>query len=363
MIEQVLYIVGLAAAAFMAFNIGANDAANPIGQAVGSEALKLRQALVLFSTFTIVGAFLQGSYVIKTLGRGIVPEVDIVGALLSVLAAGAWMLTATLLGLPISTTQSITGAVFGVGMAYAVVGKISFYEINWRVMVNIVLSWITSPLIAMSLAVLLYFSFTRLQRLLAEKGMSERLLLSLHIISVAFAAYAFGANDVANATGVYLTITEKQLGLPDRETMLMLSLLGGVFIAIGGFTLGKRVVQTTAFRLTRLDHPSGLAAGFSLALTVWLFTTIPYMLWGFGMPISTTHASVSAIMGAGMARARELKGGESQGRGLHSDFVALDRACDDGDFVMSVHSSSTIPVVVRKSIYGSIMTKSQMPCW
>jgi PiT family inorganic phosphate transporter len=90
--------------------------------------------------------------------------------------------------------------------------------------------------------------------------------------------------------------------------MLMLSLLGGVFIAIGGFTLGKRVVQTTAFRLTRLDHPSGLAAGFSLALTVWLFTTIPYMLWGFGMPISTTHASVSAIMGAGMARARNLRG-------------------------------------------------------
>ena len=193
-------------------------------------------------------------------------------------------------------------------MAYAVVGKISFYEINWRVMVNIVLSWITSPLIAMSLAVLLYFPFTRLQRFLAEKGMSERLLLSLHIVSVAFAAYAFGANDVANATGVYLTITEKQLGPPYRETMLMLSLLGGVFIAIGGFTLGKRVVQTTAFRLTRLDHPSGLAAGFSLALTVWLFTTIPYMLWGFGMPISTTHASVSAIMGAGMARARNLRG-------------------------------------------------------
>jgi PiT family inorganic phosphate transporter len=124
----------------MAFNIGANDAANPIDQAVGSGALKLRQVLVLFSAFTIVGALLQGSYVIKTLGRGIVPEVDIVGALLSVLAAGAWILTATLLGLPISTTQSITGAVFGVGLAYAVVGKISFYEINWRVMVNIVLS-------------------------------------------------------------------------------------------------------------------------------------------------------------------------------------------------------------------------------
>jgi PiT family inorganic phosphate transporter len=308
MIEQALYIVGLAAAAFMAFNIGANDAANPIDQTVGSGALKLKQALVLFSAFTIVGALLQGSYVIKTLGKGIVPEIDIVGALLSVVAAGAWILTATLLRLPISTSQSIAGAVLGTGVAYAVVGKISFYEINWRVMVNIMLSWITSPLIAMSLAVLLYFSFARLQRLLVEKGMGERLLIALHIVSVVFAAYAFGANDVANATGVYLTITERQLGLPTHETMLMLSLLGGIFIAIGGFTLGSRVVQTTAFRLTRLDHPSGLAAGFSLALTVWLFTTIPYALWGFGMPISTTHASVSAIMGAGIAKARSLRG-------------------------------------------------------
>jgi PiT family inorganic phosphate transporter len=308
MIEQVLYIVGLAAAAFMAFNIGANDAANPIDQAVGSGALKLRQALVLFSSFTIVGALLQGSYVIKTLGKGIVPEIDLAGALLSVLSAGMWIITATLLGLPISTTQSITGAVLGTGVAYALIGKISFYQVNWGVMVNIVLSWVTSPLIAMSLAVLLYFPFARLQRLLAEKGMGERTLIVLHIASVAFAAYAFGANDVANATGVYLTITERQLGLPTHETMLMLSLLGGLFIAVGGFTLGRRVVQTTAFRLTRLDHPSGLAAGFSLALTVWLFTTIPYMLLGFGMPISTTHASVSAIMGAGMARARSLRG-------------------------------------------------------
>jgi PiT family inorganic phosphate transporter len=308
MIEQVLYIVGLAAAAFMAFNIGANDAANPISQAVGSGALKLRQALVLFSSFTIVGALLQGSYVIKTLGKGIVPEIDLAGALLSVLTAGMWIITATLLGLPISTTQSITGAVLGTGVAYAVVGKISFYQVNWGVMVSIVLSWVTSPLIAMSLAALLYFPFARLQRLLAEKGMGERTLIVLHIASVAFAAYAFGANDVANATGVYLTITERQLGLPTHETMLMLSLLGGLFIAVGGFALGGRVVQTTAFRLTRLDHPSGLAAGFSLALTVWLFTTIPYMLLGFGMPISTTHASVSAIMGAGMARARSLRG-------------------------------------------------------
>ncbi len=311
MIEQVLYIVGLAAAAFMAFNIGANDAANPIDQTVGSGVLRLKQALALFAIFTIIGALLQGSYVIKTLGKGIIPEqpgIDVVGALLSVAAAGAWILTATLLRLPISTSQSITGAILGIGLAYAVIGKIGLHEVNWGVIVRIMLSWITSPLIAMSLSVLLYFPFARLHSFLVRRGGSEKLLTILHVVALAFAAYAFGANDVANATGVYVTITEKQLGLPTDETMLMLSLLGGVFIAIGGFTLGERVVQTTAFRLTRLDRPSGLAAGLSLALTVWLFTTIPYVLWGFGMPISTTHASVSAIMGAGMARAKSLRG-------------------------------------------------------
>lgn len=308
MIELILYVIGVAAAAFMAFNIGANDAANPIDTAVGAGALTLRRALLLFSVFTIIGALLQGSYVIKTLGRGIVPQIDIVAALIAVVAAGVWILTATLLGLPISTSQSVTGSILGIGVAYAVTGSIKFEEINWSVMIRIILSWVTSPAIAMSLAAILYFLFLKLETSLREKRDVGRLFLMLHIASLAFAAYSFGANDVANATGVYLTITERQFGLPTHETMLLLSLMGGVFIAIGGFTLGRRVVETTAFRITRLDNPSGVAAGFSLALTVWLFTTIPYMLWGFGMPISTTHTSVSAIIGAGIAKARCLRG-------------------------------------------------------
>lgn len=309
MIETVLYIVGLAASAFMAFCIGANDAANPVDQAVGAGALTLKRALFLFSSFTIIGALLQGRCVIKTLGAGIVPKIDLVAALIAVVAAGAWVLIATFLGLPISTSQSITGAIMGVGLAYALTGLIGFNEINWSVMVRILLSWITSPAIAMSLVVLLYFSFVRFANFLRKSGYDiEKPFLALHIASVAFAAYSFGANDVANATGVYLTVTKEYLGLPTEEAMLMLSALGGIFIAVGGFTLGRRVIRTTAFRITRLDHPSGAAAGFSLALTVWLFTTIPYMVWGFGMPISTTQVSVSAIMGVGIARAKSLRG-------------------------------------------------------
>ncbi|MHC1601293.1 MAG: inorganic phosphate transporter [Candidatus Nezhaarchaeales archaeon] len=308
MMELVLYIAGLAASAFMAFNIGANDATNPIDTAVGAGALTLKQALILFSVFTIIGALLQGSFVIKTIGKGIVPEIDVVAALITVVAAGAWILTATLLGLPISTSQSIAGAVIGIGIAYTITGLISLEEINWSVVTKIVLSWIISPAIAMTLAMLLYRFFLKLERSMRDKHDVRKIFLYLHIAALAFAAYAFGSNDVANATGVYLTVTQKQLGMPGFETMIFLALLGGLFIAIGGFTLGRRVVETTAYRITRLDHPSGVAAGFSLALTVWLFTTIPHMIWGFGMPISTTHTSVSSIMGVGIVRARGLRG-------------------------------------------------------
>lgn len=309
MIEIALYIAGLAASAFMAFCIGANDAANPVDQAVGAGTLTLKRALFLFSLFTMIGALVQGRCVIKTLGAGIIPKIDIIAALIAVVAAGTWVLTATLLGLPISTSQSITGAIIGVGLANALIGLISFNDINWGVITRILLSWIMSPAVAISLVILFYLYFVRLGRFLRAKGYdAEKLFLILHVVSVAFAAYAFGANDVANATGVYLAVTREYLGLPTEEAMLMLSALGGAFIAIGGFTLGYRVIRTTAFRVTRLDRPSGAAAGFSLALTVWLFTTIPYMVWGFGMPISTTHVSVSSIMGVGIARAKSLRG-------------------------------------------------------
>ncbi|MEM1901976.1 MAG: inorganic phosphate transporter [Candidatus Nezhaarchaeales archaeon] len=309
MIEIALYIAGLMASAFMAFCIGANDAANPVDQAVGAGTLALRRALFLFSLFAMIGALVQGRCVIKTLGAGIIPKIDVVAALVAVVAAGAWVLVATLLGLPISTSQSITGAVVGVGLAYVLTGLLGLDEINWSVMVRILLSWITSPTVAISLALLFYLSFVRLEKFLKARGYDvEKPFLVLHVVAVAFAAYAFGANDVANATGVYLAVTREYLGLPTEEAMLMLSALGGTFIAIGGFTLGYRVIRTTAFRVTRLDRPSGAAAGLSLALTVWLFTTIPYMVWGFGMPISTTHVSVSSIMGVGIARAKSLRG-------------------------------------------------------
>ena len=85
-----------------------------------------------------------------------------------------------------------------------------------------------------------------------------------------------------------------------------MALLGSIGIALGGFTFGKRVIVTVGYRITRLDLVTGAAAGYANALTVWLFTTIPYQLFGYGMPISTTHASVTAVIGVGIAKSKSL---------------------------------------------------------
>ncbi|QOR94977.1 inorganic phosphate transporter [Thermosphaera chiliense] len=298
----VLVIIGYCLAFFMAVNIGGNDAANPVDTAVGSGVLTVRQALALFSIGVFAGALLQGSFVIKTIGKGIVPTIPLAGAVATVLAAGSWVLIATLKGMPISTSQSIVGSVIGVGLGMVLKGELSLGDLNFSVLSNIVLSWIISPLSAILLSLSLYTVLQKRLTMLETTPGGRRAIKILMILTLLFSAYSFGANDVANATGVYLFVTSKYLGLPDAHTMLVLASMGAAGIVVGGWSIGRKVIDTVAYKITKLDYGSGVVAEASNSLTVWLFTTIPSWLIGYGMPISTTHASVSSIIGVGLAK-------------------------------------------------------------
>ncbi|MEM1669958.1 MAG: inorganic phosphate transporter [Candidatus Methanomethylicaceae archaeon] len=89
--ETLFLVIGLLLSFIMAMNIGGNDAANPTSVAVGSGIISLKKALLLFAIFTITGALLQGHMVMKTIGRGVVSEIDIMGAFLIVLSANIWI--------------------------------------------------------------------------------------------------------------------------------------------------------------------------------------------------------------------------------------------------------------------------------
>ena len=293
-LNQVVLLIGLGLSFYVAWCLGANDAANPTDCAVGSGVLSLRKALLIFCVFVAIGALAQGFMVIKTIGTGVVRNVTLLGSLTVVLSACLWITFCTWKGLPVSTTHSIVGSVLGYGLVvYGLDG------VRWGVFGAIGLSWVTSPLASAGLAFVLYRVVARVIPALPR---SEQLTSGLLIFSLCFSAYAFGANDVGNATGVFLTVI-KQVGQVPRSLVLLgLAILGSVGIAVGAFTWGYRVINTVGFRITRLDPVMGGAAELSNALSVYLFTTIPYMVLGWGMPISTTLASVGSIIGVGVSK-------------------------------------------------------------
>ena len=290
-IDVVLLSLGLVFSISYAFIMGANDAANSSAQPIGSGVMKLKTALISFAIAAAIGALIQGHMVMITIGKGIVSNVSILGAFSSSLGALIWVLLATLLKLPVSTSHSIVSAVLGYGLAGLILSKAM--DINWKLVIKIILSWIVSPACCIASAYLLCKALRRIRSTKVLKG----LIIAGHV----FGAYSFGANDIANATGIYVTVASQVWGTPDPTTMIILAAIGSIGIALGGFTLGYRVIETVGYRIVRLDLPTAAAGILTYAFIVWLFTTVPKLLIGYGMPISTTYAAVSALIGAGLA--------------------------------------------------------------
>ncbi len=153
-------VVGL----WMTWGIGANDLANIMSTAMGSRAISVKQALVIAICFEIAGAFLGGREVSDTIRGGVIDINAIPNAtplliygLLSVLIASSiWITGASMLGMPVSITNSIVGALVGVGAF-----MLGINAIHWRIVGFIAISWISSPVIAGILAFLLFISIRR----------------------------------------------------------------------------------------------------------------------------------------------------------------------------------------------------------
>ncbi len=361
---------------YMAWGIGANDEANAMATSVGSRAVTVKQAIIIAAIFEFLGAFLAGGEVTSTIRNGIVdanlladrPNILMVGMLASLLAAGVWLSVASRMGWPVSTTHSIVGAI--VGFAVAAIGVSA---VHWGKIASIAASWILSPVLAGSIAFLLFFS---VQRLIFDhpdperqarryvpmyiflaalvvalvtfmKGLShvgldlsnlqayglsflfaflvmlagryavskvqkvdvtetkgfhfgtvERVFGVLMIATACAMAFAHGSNDVANAIGPVAAVVsiaktgEVSQSAPVAAWVLLVGALG---IVIGLATYGFRVIATVGSNITELTPSRGFAATLAAAGTVVLAS-------GTGLPISTTHTLVGAVLGVGLAR-------------------------------------------------------------
>ena len=372
---QYLYI-GLAAlfAIFMAWGIGANDVANAMATSVGSKALTIKQAILVAAVFEFAGAVLAGGEVTSTIRKGIVdssllgdqPELLVYGMLSALLAAATWLMIASKKGWPVSTTHSIVGAIVG----FTAVG-IGVEAVQWAKVGTIAMSWVVSPLVAGTIAFLLYqtviwailrhpdplararryvpaymflaaFTITLVTILKglkhvgleistrdsylaavliaaaiafvggivvrrvqiepdadkdAESVTVERVFGILMVITACGMAFAHGSNDVANAIGplaAVVSIARTGEIASSSPLPVWVLLIGGIGIVIGLATFGRHVIATVGTKITELTPSRGFAAEIAAATTIVIAS-------GTGLPISTTHTLVGAVLGVGMA--------------------------------------------------------------
>ncbi len=162
---NILLILAVLFGLFMAWGVGANDVANAMGTSVGSKAVTIKQAIIIAVIFEFAGAILAGGEVTATIRKGILdadlftanPQLLVYGMLASLLAAGTWLMIASALGWPVSTTHSIVGAIVGFGAVGVGVDAVAWGKVG-----NIAMSWIISPILAGSIAFALFRSLQNL---------------------------------------------------------------------------------------------------------------------------------------------------------------------------------------------------------
>lgn len=361
----------------MACGIGANDVSNAMGTSVGSKAITIKQAVIIAAIFEFLGAFIAGSEVTNTIKQSIIDinviqdeKLLIITMLASLLASGIWLIAASVLGWPVSTTHTIVGAIMGVGLV-----KFGLHAITWHKVISIFIAWIFSPILGCVISYIIfistqYFIFSKLnpfnhakksipiylfftvliiaaisvnpiknlginltiwQKIIFILSISllssivgkilihklhleadkytrkqqfdnvEKLFAILMIFTACAMAFAHGSNDVANAIGPVAAIVhlvgEVNYNVINEQNIvpIWVLFLGASGIIIGLATYGHKVIATVGSKITQLTPSRGFSATLAAAITVVLASNS-------GLPISTTHTLVGAILGVGMAR-------------------------------------------------------------
>jgi len=263
---------------FLGWSLGANDAANAFGSAVSSRMVKFWTAAVLASIFVVLGALLEGRAGIETL-QGLT-ELTLKMAIVSSVAAALTVTIMTVLGLPVSTSQAAVGAIFGIG----VVNR----QMNVAGLGKVVACWFGTPIGGLLIAIVLYrllaVFYNRSKIDLFDSDILLRLSL---IVAGSYAAYALGANNVANVTAVFVAA--------GQLTVFAAALVGGLSIALGILTFSRGVMETVGTKLVRLDPFSALVVVLAEGLTVHFYTLV-------GVPVSTSQAVIGAILGVGIVK-------------------------------------------------------------
>lgn len=292
---------------FLGWSIGANHTSHFWGTAVGTKMVKFSTAAILCSIFVVIGAVFGGQGTSSTLAN--LGHINMLpGAFIVAFATAFTAFNMTKLGLPISTSQALIGAIIGWNLY-------SQISIDTSILGKIASTWIISPLLAAVSSFIIYnivrvfINHSKIHIIKFDKYTRWGLII-VGIIG----SYALGANNIGNVVGIFLNsnpFTDINLfNIFNIQADNILFFIGGLSITIGVMTYSKKVMSTVGSDLFHLSPISALIVVFSVSMTMFLFTsttlhnflnekslpTLPLV------PISSAQAIIGAIIGISVAR-------------------------------------------------------------
>jgi PiT family inorganic phosphate transporter len=286
----VLAFIILLALAFDFLN-GFHDAANSIATVVSTRVLSPQKAVLWAAFFNFVAAFVLGTHVAKTLGKGMIDlsvvtqEVVVAG----LIGAIAWNLVTWYYGIPVSSSHALIGGYAGAAVAKS--GWAAIIASGWtKTLAFIVLA----PLLGMALGLALMIAGTWTFRRWSPFHL-DKLFRRLQLLSAAFYSLGHGGNDAQKTMGIITGLLVASGRLSRFEVPLWVILLSHAAIALGTMFGGWRIVKTMGTKITKLQPFGGFCAETAGALTL-LGATLS------GIPVSTTHTITGAIVGVGATK-------------------------------------------------------------
>jgi PiT family inorganic phosphate transporter len=319
-----LLLVILAALVFTYIN-GFHDTANSIATVVATKVLTPRQAVMLAAVTNLVGAF-AGTAVATTIASGLVdPKVATSEVLICALVAAIlWNLLTWWFGMPSSSSHALIGGLCGACLAAArndwhvLVWSVPNSEhwwlskgLLWKVIVPMISSPVCGLVFGFLLMGLLYFLLRNWRTATVNKTFGK-----LQLLSSAYMGFSHGTNDAQKTMGIialalltgtssglfdhlpgwlsFLRTAEPAAGQP-LAIAAWIKVLCALTMCAGTAVGGWRIIKTLGHKMVRLHPVHGFAAETTAA-------TILVTAAHFGMPVSTTHAVTTSIMGVGCAK-------------------------------------------------------------
>jgi PiT family inorganic phosphate transporter len=281
------------------FTNGFHDAANATSTVVATRAMKPRHAVYMAAFFNFVALFVVGTAVANTVAKTVKVEdlgtssggipLGLAVAFGALVAAIFWNYFTWSFGMPSSSSHALMGGLVGAGLAAG-----GLEAIKWSSVQKTVLWIVLSPLIAFTIAFVAMFLVGLLQKLTKWED-DAKPFKWLQIVSAAGVSFGHGANDAQKTIGVmwFALVAGGYVG-EEAGVPFWVEISAYTMIAIGTLWGGWKIIETMGLRITRLNANSGVAANVGAITSILLSTTK-------GIPISTTQAAASSVMGAGAA--------------------------------------------------------------